>query len=63
MSVDIEKLIAKLKESILDDLKERGLKYALEILSYESFTRLSLPVDKYVELKRWLVNEFLRRKM
>ncbi|GAB6943955.1 McrB family protein [Vulcanisaeta sp. JCM 14467] len=62
MSVDIEKLIAKLKESILDDLKERGLKYALEILSYESFTRLSLPVDKYVELKRWLVNEFLRRK-
>lgn len=58
MSANVEEL----KERVLRDLEERGLRYALETLRYESFTRLSLPVDKYVELKVWLVNEFLRRK-
>ena len=51
-----------LKERVLRDLEERGLKYALDTLRYESYARLSLPVNKYVELKTWLVNEFLRRK-
>jgi len=58
MSADVEKL----KERVLRDLEERGLKYALETLRYESYTRLSLSVDEYVELKVWLVNEFLRKK-
>lgn len=58
MSADIEKL----KESILSDLEKRDLKYALETLRYESFVKQSLPVNMYVELKKWLVNEFLQRK-
>ncbi len=58
MSANVEEL----KERVLRDLEERGLKYALETLRYESYTKLSLPVNNYVELKVWLVNEFLRRK-
>ena len=58
MSANVEEL----KERVLRDLEERGLKYALETLRYESYTKLSLPVNNYVELKAWLVNEFLRRK-
>jgi len=53
--------VEELKERLLRDLEERGLRYALDTLRYE-YSRLSLPVNTYVKLKEWLVKEFLRRK-
>ena|GEM_PF-2385876 len=57
MSADVEVL----KNRLLRDLEERGLEYALDTLHYE-YNRLSLSDNIYVELKAWLVKEFLRRK-
>lgn len=63
MTANVEEL-EELKKEVLKDLEERGLKYALETLSYKFYTRLSLlnNESKYIELKAWLVNEFLHRK-
>ena len=52
----------ELKKKVLNDLEERGLKYALETLRYESFTRLKLDLKDYIKLKIWLIKEFLQRK-
>ena len=43
------------------DLDERGFEYALGTLRHVH-ARQSLPVNIYVELKIWLISEFLRRK-
>jgi hypothetical protein len=57
VSINVEEL----KERLLRDLDERGLEYALGTLRHVH-ARQSLPVNTYVELKIWLINEFLRRK-
>lgn len=54
--------VEELRKRALEDLVKHGLKDALETLRYESFTKLSLPPSEFIELKRWLVDEFLRRK-
>jgi len=54
--------IDALKKDVLKILETEGLIKALEKLRYDSSVKLSLPVDKYIELKKWLVNEFLHIK-
>jgi len=52
----------ELKRRLREDLTNRGLRYALETLGDEYVNKRSLSEEKYLELLRWLVEEFFQRK-
>jgi len=52
----------EIKKKLQEDLKNVGLRYALETLSDEYVNKRSLSEEKYLELLRWLVEEFFQRK-
>jgi len=52
----------EIKKRLREDLKNRGLGYALETLGDEYVNKRSLSEERYLELLRWLVEEFFQRK-
>jgi len=52
----------ELKGRLQEDLIKRGLRYALETLGDEYVNKRSLSKEKYLELLRWLIEEFFQQK-